>query len=201
MKANILFSGGKDSSLCSILLEPFFDVELITCTFGLNETIKLSQNISKELGFKHFLLKLNENILNEACDIIIKDGFPNNSINFIHKEALITLSKLKKNEIIADGLRRDDRVPKLELSEIRSIEDKYNINYISPLMGYGRSTINDLIKKNLIIKEDESIKINKFDYESELRKRLYEMIGYDNTKKLFPKTHMQSVVISRIKKI
>ena len=199
MKANILFSGGKDSSLCSLLLEPFFDIELITCTFGSNDTIVLSKNISKELGFKHSMLYLDENILDRACDIIINDGFPNNSINFIHKSALLTIAKLKKNEMIVDGLRRDDRVPKLELSEIRSLEDKYNVNYISPLMGYGRSTINNLIKKNLIIKEDESKNIKKCDYESELRKKLYDKIGIERTDDLFPKKHMQSIVISRIR--
>ncbi|MCG7851898.1 MAG: alpha hydrolase, partial [Methanosarcinaceae archaeon] len=30
MRASVLFSGGKDSSLVAMLLEPFFDVELVT---------------------------------------------------------------------------------------------------------------------------------------------------------------------------
>jgi predicted subunit of tRNA(5-methylaminomethyl-2-thiouridylate) methyltransferase len=33
MDVFVLFSGGKDSSLSAILLEPFFDVTLVTCNF------------------------------------------------------------------------------------------------------------------------------------------------------------------------
>lgn len=198
MKVNILFSGGKDSSLCSLLLEPFFNIELVTCTFGLVKDIELlSSNIAYNLGFKHKIFYLKKDILENACNIIIEDGFPNNAINYIHKEALVEIASMNNNCIIADGLRRDDRVPKLELSEIRSLEDKYKISYISPLMGYGRSTINKLINKYLVIEENESRNIKKCDYETELKEALYEKIGIENTEKLFPKSHMQSRAIYR----
>ena len=34
MKAGVLFSGGKDSTLAALLLSPFVDVELVTVNFG-----------------------------------------------------------------------------------------------------------------------------------------------------------------------
>lgn len=199
MKANILFSGGKDSSLCSLLLESFFDIKLITCTFGLLETSQMSRNIAEILGFSHEVIELNKNILIQACKIIIQDGFPNNAINYIHRQALLEVisKKKKKNYLIADGLRRDDKVPKFELSEIKSLENKYCINYISPLIGYGRSTIDQLVEKYLEIEENESKIMKKCDYESELRESLNIDLGEKETDKLFPSSHMQSRVISR----
>jgi len=39
MKVAVLFSGGKDSSLAALLLEPFFDeIELVTFSFGHDDT-------------------------------------------------------------------------------------------------------------------------------------------------------------------
>ncbi len=202
MKAYILFSGGKDSSLCSLMLSKFFEINLITCTFEVtNTTSILSKEISNILGFKHSIFKLDKSVLEEASDIILKDKYPNNGINYIHKKALLEISKSNKNSIIADGLRRDDRVPKLSVSEIRSIEDKYDVCYVSPLMGYGRSFINMMINKFFVIEENESKIIKKCDYESELRMYLYDKIGEQKTDNIFPKSHMQSRVISIKKNI
>ena len=199
MKAHVLFSGGKDSSLSALLLEPYFEIQLVTCNFGLLPTGEVASEIAKELGFLHQVIRPDMKILEEAAKIVKTDGFPNGAINYIHRRVLELLAGQNGIEMIADGLRRDDRVPRLEQSEIQSFEDKNKILYCSPLMGFGRSTINKMIEKNLVITEEESAVILKCDYEAEVREYLYRDVGEEETHKLFPKSHKQSRVISRIR--
>lgn len=200
MKAHVLFSGGKDSSLSALMLEPYFDVSLVTCNFGLLPTGTVAEKIAEELGFSHSVFQPPMEILEEAAKRVLKDGFPNEAINFIHHQVLEILAKTDDVELIADGLRRDDRVPHMERSEIQSFEDRHKVLYCSPLMGFGRLTINEMIASNLVITEEESVSILKCDYEAELREYLYRKIGEEETNQHFPKSHKQSRVISRIRK-
>lgn len=201
MKACVLFSGGKDSSLSAILLEEFFDVELVTCTFGLLPIGNTASNIAHALDFPHRCLLLDSEIIENACNMMIRDGFANNAINFIHREALETLALQKKEFdifLIADGVRRDDRVPHMEKNEIQSFEDRHNVCYVSPLMGFGRKAINEMIRTHLVIEEDESRTLQKCDYEEELKEALVRKIGLKQADQLFPKSHKQSRVTARI---
>ncbi len=200
MKAHVLFSGGKDSSLSALILEPYFEVQLVTCNFGILPTGEVAGQIADELGFPHMVLQPPMEILETAAEIVRKDGFPNGAINYIHRQVLEILAKTEGVELIADGLRRDDRVPHLEHSEIQSFEDRYKMLYCSPLMGFGRFTINKMLESNLVITEEESAVILKCDYEAELREYLYRSIGEEETHKHFPRSHKQSRVISRIRK-
>lgn len=200
MKAHVLFSGGKDSSLSALILEPYFEVQLVTCNFGILPTGEVAKQIADELGFTHTVIQPPMEILENAAEIVKKDGFPNGAINYIHRQVLEILAKTEGVELIADGLRRDDRVPHLEHSEIQSFEDRYKILYASPLMGFGRFTINKMLESNLVITEEESAVILKCDYEAELREYLYRDIGEEETHKHFPRSHKQSRVISRIRK-
>jgi len=200
MKAHVLFSGGKDSALSSLILEPYFEVQLVTCNFGVLPTGEVAGLIAKELGFPHTVLQPPIEILEHAAEIVKKDGFPNGAINYIHRQVLEMLAKMDGVELIADGLRRDDRVPHLEHSEIQSFEDRHKVLYSSPLMGFGRFTINSMLESNLVITEEESAVILKCDYEAELREYLYRDIGEEETHKHFPRSHKQSRVISRIRK-
>jgi Predicted subunit of tRNA(5-methylaminomethyl-2-thiouridylate) methyltransferase, contains the PP-loop ATPase domain len=199
VKAHVLFSGGKDSSLSALLLEPYFEIQLVTCNFGILPTGAVAKEISKELGFPHKVITPDMEILKNAAEIVQKDGFPNGAINYIHRQVLELLAKDEEVELIADGLRRDDRVPHLEHSEIQSFEDRTKVLYCSPLMGFGRFTINKMLESNLVITEEESAVILKCDYEAELREYLYREIGEEETHKHFPKSHKQSRVISRIR--
>ena len=199
MKAHVLFSGGKDSSLSALLLEPHFEIQLVTCNFGILPTGEVARAISEELGFPHKVITPDMEILEKAAEIVQKDGFPNGAINYIHRQVLELMAKDEEVEMIADGLRRDDRVPHLEQSEIQSFEDRNKVFYCSPLMGFGRSTINKMLDANLVITEEESAVILKCDYEAELREYLYRSIGEEETHKHFPKSHKQSRVISRIR--
>ncbi|MDR0766941.1 MAG: alpha hydrolase [Methanosarcinales archaeon] len=199
MKAHVLFSGGKDCSLSALILEPYFEVVLVTCNFGILPTGEVAKQIADELGFSHMVIQPPMEILEKAAEIVQKDGFVNGAINYIHKQVLERLSKTEGVSLIADGLRRDDRVPRLEQTEIQSFEDRHKVLYCSPLMGFGRLTINKMLESHLVITEEESAVILKCDYEAELREYLYREIGEEETHKHFPKSHKQSRVISRIR--
>ena len=201
MKAVVMFSGGKDCSLSSIILEPFFDVELVTFAFGILPTESIARKVAAELGFPHRYIVLDDDILDEACRIMIRDRFPNNAINYIHRQAMACLIKEGGFDVLADGLRRDDRVPKIELSERKSIEDKNGISYVSPLMGFGRSAINKMLESHLEIIEEEARVLEKCDYEGGLRAELNRRLGVEEADKLFPPSHKQSRVISRIRRL
>jgi len=41
------------------------------------------------------------------------------------------------DEVVADGTRRDDRVPTLDRSFAQSLEDRHGVSYVRPLLGYG----------------------------------------------------------------
>lgn len=94
---------------------------------------------------------------------------------------------------ISDGTRRDDKVPFLDLRKARSLEDRFNVAYIRPLLGLGYKTIRELANSIFVIEERESEKLEKGDYEAELRYMLRER-GI-NPKTIFPSRHMQSRVV------
>ena len=196
MKISVLFSGGKDSSLSALLMEPFFEIELVTCSFGLLPNGELAAKTAKELGFPHKVLSLEREILENAYEKVMKDGFPKSSINYIHEKAIETLASDPEVKFIADGTRRDDRVPMLSTSQIRSIEDRLGIQYICPLKGYGRKTVNILVDRYLRIEEGPSESIPKADYETELRELIRQRDGEEKITELFP-AHIQSHVLSR----
>ncbi|HJH30405.1 MAG TPA: alpha hydrolase [Methanosarcinaceae archaeon] len=197
MKASVLFSGGKDSSLSAILLDQFFDVELVTCSFSVLPIGDIAKEVAEKMGFPHRVLKLDDEILENAFNIIVKDGFPKNAINYIHHKAVETLAS-DDVAVIADGIRRDDRVPLLTNPQIHSIEDRYGVYYICPLLGYGRAAVNALVEQYLVITEGQSDDIIKADYETELREVIRQKIGQDEIDKIFP-SHVQSRVIGRVK--
>ncbi|UGV41850.1 alpha hydrolase [Methanococcoides orientis] len=197
MKAQVLFSGGKDSSLSAILLDPFFDVELVTCSFSILPVGEVAKVAADELGYSHRVLELDRSILESALEIIIDDGYPRNAINHIHKAVIETLAKEDEVSLIADGVRRDDRVPKLTDAEVRSIEDRFGVSYICPLHGYGRSAVNLLVSQYLVIEEGQSDSIAKADYETELRELIRQQYGDEKVLEIFPE-HVQSRVIRRV---
>jgi len=196
MKASVLFSGGKDSSLSALLMEPFFEIELVTCNFGLLPTGEIAGKTAKELHFPHRVLPLGREILEKAYGMVIHDGFPKNAINYIHEKAVETLASDTEVEFIVDGIRRDDRVPVLSPPRIRSIEDRFGVQYICPLKGYSRKAVDILVERHLIIEEGPSETTQKADYETELRELIRQLQGGEKIRELFP-AHIQSHVLSR----
>ena len=192
MKAGVLYSGGKDSSIVAVILKKLgYEVELITVNFGVYPSWKAAAESSSNLGFKHRILMADPDILKDAVDTIINDGFPNNGINHIHKYALEMAAK--DYSLVADGTRRDDKVPKLNFNEVRSFEDRNGVEYIN-LGGFGHKSINNLSKTLFEVKKELSNRENNSDYEIEIRFLISELKGEELAFKIFPE-HLQSRVI------
>ena len=192
MKAGVLYSGGKDSSIVAVILKKLgYEVELITVNFGVYPSWKTAAESSSNLGFKHRVLMADPDILKDAVDTIINNGFPNEGINHIHKYALELAAK--DYSLVADGTRRDDKVPKLDFNEIRSFEDRNGVEYIN-LGGFGHKSINSLSKTLFEVKKELSSRENNSDYEIEIRFLISELEGDELAFKIFPE-HLQSRVI------
>jgi predicted subunit of tRNA(5-methylaminomethyl-2-thiouridylate) methyltransferase len=194
MKVYHLYSGGKDSSLSAwILTRMGYEVRLVTVNFGILDSWKYAKETAERLGFEHQVLYLPQDIIERAAEMALKDGHPNNAIQFIHEKALESLASLPEVERISDGTRRDDRVPLLDLPKARSLEDRFNVAYIRPLLGLGYKTIKELVSRLFIVEIRESEELEKSDYEVELRYLLREK-GIDPLT-IFPKQHYQSRVM------
>lgn len=190
MKAGVLYSGGKDSSFVAVMLERLgLDVELCTANFGVYDSYIPAGKSADALGFKHNVLEMDFDILDNACDMIMEDGFPNDGIKFIHAQ---TVERIAEDyDIIADGTRRDDRTPKLNVNQIRSLEDRRDVQYIN-LDSFGHKSVK-LITSNLFeISHERSNRDNSSDFEVEIRTLIDEKGG--NSLDIFPE-HYQTRVI------
>ncbi|NPA47988.1 MAG: hypothetical protein GXO14_05035 [Thermococci archaeon] len=189
-----LYSGGKDSSLAAWILDRLgYDVVTVTATFGVLDSWKHARKTAGALGFTHEVMKVDTEILERAADMVVKDGHPNRAIQFLHKTVLERLASADEVTRVSDGTRRDDRVPMLSLPEVRSLEDRFGVAYIRPLMGLGYRTIKELVEWLFIVEVRESERLEKADYEAELRHVLEER-GFDPMR-FFPKGHLQSRVL------
>ena len=190
MKAAVLYSGGKDPSFMAVMLNRLgLDVELCTANFGVYDSYIPASKSAASLGFTHKVLDLDFDLLDETCDMILRDGFPNDGIKFIHENVVEQVAE--KYDIIADGTRRDDRTPKLTVNQIRSLEDRKDVQYIN-LDSFGHKSVK-LITSNLFeISHEKSNKDNSSDYEVEIRTLIDEKGG--NSLDIFPE-HYQTRVI------
>jgi predicted subunit of tRNA(5-methylaminomethyl-2-thiouridylate) methyltransferase len=190
MKAAVLYSGGKDSSFVAVMLKRLgLEVELVTANFGVYDSYVPAAKSAKSLGFNHSVLEMDTEILEKTCEKILEDGFPNDGIKYIHEQ---TVEELAKNhEIIADGTRRDDRTPKLNVNQIRSLEDRLSVQYIN-LDSFGHKSVK-LITDNLFeISKEKSNRDNSSDFEVEIRTMIDDMGA--NSLDIFPE-HYQTRVI------
>jgi hypothetical protein len=190
MKAAVLYSGGKDSSLVAVMLQRLgLDVELVTANFGVYDSYVPAGKSAKALGFDHSVLKMDKTILEKTCERIMEDGFPNDGIKYIHAQ---TVERIAEDyDIIADGTRRDDRTPKLSVNQIRSLEDRKNVSYIN-LDSFGHKSVRQITQNLFEISHEKSNKDNSSDFEVEIRTLIDEMGG--NSLDIFPE-HYQTRVI------
>jgi predicted subunit of tRNA(5-methylaminomethyl-2-thiouridylate) methyltransferase len=196
MKTAVLFSGGKDSGLSALLLEPFFDeIELVTFTFGHDEAWMVAEKAAQELGHPHRRIAFEEGVLDRALDKLISTGYPNVALNYVHSLALETLAK--EYEFVADGTRRDDRAPKMSYSEIRSLEDRMHVHYLRPLAGLGGRAIRAMASRYLDFEEELSIRYPASDFEVGLRYALAGRHGEREVDRIFPGNHTHTRVIRR----
>ena len=189
MKAAVLYSGGKDSSFAAVMLQRLgLDVELYTANFGVYDSYRPAAKSAESLGFRHNVLRMDTEILQNACERIIEDGFANDGIKYIHEKTVECLAE--NHEIVADGTRRDDRTPKLSINQIKSLEDRKDVHYIN-LDSFGHKSIR-LITDNLFeISTEKSNRDSSSDFEVEIRTMIDEM-GADS-RKFFPE-HYQTRV-------
>jgi predicted subunit of tRNA(5-methylaminomethyl-2-thiouridylate) methyltransferase len=191
MKAGILYSGGKDSSLMAVILQRMgLEVELVTANFGVYDSWIPASKSASALGFKHRVLKLDKEVLKTAVDIILADGFPNRGIDHLHHNVIEKVAE--DYSLVADGTRRDDRIPKLNENQIRSFEDRNQVEYIN-LQSFGHKTIERFSSSLFEITREESNQENNSDYEVEVRCLIDKLNGEEKSASIFPK-HFQTRV-------
>ncbi len=196
MKATVLFSGGKDSGLAVLLLEPFFDeIELVTFSFGYDDAWKAAAEAAVELGHPHRVVEFEEDVLNKALDILLLKGYPNDALDYVHSTAVESIAM--ECEFVADGTRRDDRAPKMSFSAVRSLEDRLHIHYLRPLAGLGGKAIKTMASRYLDFEEELSGKYPASDFEVGLRYALAERRGQSEVDRIFPAKHTHTKVIRR----
>lgn len=190
MKAAVLYSGGKDSSFVAVMLKRLgLDVELVTANFGVYDSYVPASKSADALGFAHSVLKMDTDILRVSCERILEDGFPNDGIKYIHERTVEKLAET--HEIIADGTRRDDRTPKLDVNQIRSLEDRFGVQYIN-LDSFGHKSVRMITENLFEISREMSNKDTSSDFEVEIRTMIDDMGG--NSLDIFPE-HYQTRVI------
>ncbi|TYT62373.1 DUF7411 family protein [Natrialba swarupiae] len=195
MELGLLYSGGKDSTLAALLLEDFYDVTLVTAQFGISEDWKHARSSAETIGFPFERLDLDPDVAHDAVDRIRADGFPRNGIQLVHKHALERAAR-DGFDVIADGTRRDDRVPTVSRAQAQSLEDRHDVEYVAPLSGFGRTAVDRLVEAHLEVIAGPSEEIERADYEAELREIIAAEDGPDTVAELFP-DHDQTYVTGR----
>jgi hypothetical protein len=194
MECGLLFSAGKDSSLSALLLEEFYDVTLVTAHFGFTDDWTYARDTADALGFPFEEIELSEETADEAVEQMYEDGFPRGGIQRVHEAALEAVAS--EYDVIADGTRRDDRVPTISRAVAQSLEDRHGVEYVAPLSGFGRGAIDRLVGARLTVESGPSETIQKGDYETELRERIRSRWGETAVAEIFP-DHEQTRVTGR----
>ena len=195
MDVGVLYSGGKDSTLAALLLEPFGSVTLLCCTFGITDDYTHAREAAERVGFPAVRVDLDPAVARDAAAQIVDDGFPRHGIQAVHEHAL-ERAAAREHEAVADGTRRDDRVPTVSRSLAQSIEDRFGISHLAPLAGIGRSAIDAMVDQALVVETGPSPEISKGDYETELRALIAAEYGRSTVESVFP-AHTQSRVTGR----
>ncbi|NHX35125.1 MULTISPECIES: DUF7411 family protein [Halolamina] len=192
MELALLYSGGKDSSLAALTLDRFYDVTLVTAHFGVTEEFENARSAADALGFPFDTVELDREVAEEAVDRMLEDGYPRNGIQRVHEHALEVVAE-RDVVAVADGTRRDDRVPTVSRATAQSLEDRHGIDYLSPLAGFGRGAVDRLVERELDVETGPSEEIARADYEGELRELIRERGGEEAVATVFPE-HDQTIV-------
>ncbi|MFW5939700.1 MAG: DUF7411 family protein [Halolamina sp.] len=192
MELALLYSGGKDSSLAALVLDSFYDVTLVTAHFGITEEFETARRAAEALGFPFDTVELDREVAEDAVDRMVEDGYPRNGIQRVHEHALEVVAEWDVTAV-ADGTRRDDRVPTVSRATAQSLEDRYGVDYLSPLAGFGRGAVDRLVEQELDVETGPSEEIERADYEGELRAIIREQYGDEAVGTVFP-AHDQTIV-------
>jgi len=195
MDLALLYSGGKDSSLAALFLDTFYDVRLVTGHFGVTDDWEHARRAAERLEFPFETVELDREAATEAIERMYEDGYPRNGIQHVHEHALERIAELDV-EAVADGTRRDDRVPTVSRAQAQSLEDRHGVDYIAPLSGFGRHAVDRLVDATFDVEQGPSEEVPKADYEDELRALLAEEYGDVAVAEVFP-DHEQTYVRGR----
>jgi predicted subunit of tRNA(5-methylaminomethyl-2-thiouridylate) methyltransferase len=195
MRAGVLYSGGKDSSLAAIMLGTYYDVELNTFVFDPSRPIPTVEAAAGALGFPIKKRVFKKGLLDEMADMVIACGYPNDAINAVHRVAVETLCS--EYQVVGDGTRFNDRVPVLPREMVQSLGNRTGCSYVRPLLGYVRPEVDRLVDRFFVVEYGETGTIKNGDYESEIRDAIRAR-GIDPAP-LFPAHHDQSLVVGRKK--
>jgi predicted subunit of tRNA(5-methylaminomethyl-2-thiouridylate) methyltransferase len=195
MELALLYSGGKDSSLAALLLDSFYDVRLVTAHFGVTDDWEHAERAAEALGFPFETVELDRDVAEAAAAEMYDDGYPRNGIQTVHEHALESVAAWDV-DAVADGTRRDDRVPTVSRAQAQSLEDRHDIDYLSPLSGFGRHAVDRLVETALDVQSGASEEIPRADYEGELRVLLTDQFGHEAVGEVFP-AHTQTYVRGR----
>lgn len=197
-----LFSAGKDSALAAALLDPFYDVVLCSCTFGLGGAVaETAHGASSGAGFPVTTVELEESVAREAVEQMVADGYPREGVQLVHEHALETVASREAvggvaHAAVADGTRRDDRAPVVGRPFAQSLEDRNGVDYLRPLAGYGRGAVDDLAGRLFEVETGPTETLATGDYETELRALMTVEHGEEVVSDVFP-DHVQSRVVGR----
>lgn len=189
--AGVLFSGGKDSSLAALLLAREYEVELNTFVFRENTNMEGVSHAAAVLGMPLIKRVFPEGFLADVVTMMVRDGFPNNAINLVHRNAICSLAG--EYDVIGDGTRLNDRVPMLGLDDVQRIEARYKSALVRPLLGYPRSQVDYLTAQHFVVRYGETGEIANGDYEHEIR-AAFRTQGME-PQDIFPAHHSQSLVV------
>jgi len=192
MELGLLYSGGKDSTLAALVLDRFYDITLVTAHFGITDEYEHAREAASATDFEFRDLELDREVADDAAELMLEDGYPRNGIQHVHEQALEAVAGLGF-DAIADGTRRDDRVPTVSRAQAQSLEDRHEIDYIAPLSGFGRSAVDRLVEARLDVTVGPSEEIDRADYEAELRALIAEEEGRAAIADYFP-DHDQTYV-------
>ena len=193
MKAGVLYSGGKDSSLAAIMLGTYYEVELNVFVFDPSRQVPSVDAAAQALGFPLKKRVFNKGLLDEMVDLVKTCGYPNDAINTVHQVAVETLSS--EYQVVGDGTRFNDRVPMLSRAEVQSLGNRTGCSYVRPLLGFVKAEVDRLVDRYLLVEYGETGTIKNGDYEAGIREA-FRTRGLDPAP-LFPAHHDQSLVIGR----
>jgi len=194
MKAGVLFSGGKDSALAALLLSRDYEVELNTFVFSSGDETGGVENAARAAGCPWKRRIFREGLMEEVIATIIACGYPNDALQQVHREAIEVLSH--EYQVVADGTRMDDRIPKLSRDEVKRFQNVTGCSYLRPLLGYGKKEVERLAKRHFLMENGQTGQIQNGDYERWIRGGIAAR-GLDPLA-FFPPDHEQSLVLSRV---
>ncbi len=192
MKAGVLFSGGKDSSLAALLLSRDYEVELNTFIFNQEDDTAGVENAARAVGLPWRRRIFDEGFLERVIGMIVSCGYPNEGIQEVHRTAVELLCR--DYPVVADGTRMDDRIPMLTRNEGQSLQDRRCSTCLT-LLGYGKREVDRLARCHFVIVNGQTGQIENGDYERRIRNGIAAE-GLDS-RAYFPEVHEQSLVLSR----